>query len=193
MWPLYALSAKWKNMNSQSFLSVQSICLIKAPVAKLSIRFANEEANRRYGTQDNSLIEDLSEQLQKPDAFTYVCVFQQIYNPAVFTLFCCTSLSSWNQVHMTEHNIHSHNYPHRDDVTCLFNLVWTQTRLIPSLVFHQRRPESEPLFHYAQPLHDGMYSKPIKGTDWWPTGDQTSTAVLEHMLRSFTWIKAKQF
>lgn len=51
MWPLHALYAKWKkNINSQSFQPVQSFCSINTPATKGSIRFANEEANRRCRT-----------------------------------------------------------------------------------------------------------------------------------------------
>lgn len=50
---------------------------------------------------------------------------------------------------MTEHNIHSNNYPQRDDVTWLFNFVWTGVRLILSLVVPQPRPCKESLLSFG--------------------------------------------
>lgn len=119
--------------------------------------------------------------------------FQQIYKPPAFTLLCYTTPSSWNWVHMTKHNIHSSNYPHSDDVTWLFNLVWTETRLMLSLVFHWQCPQGEPLFHYAWPLRIGMYSEPIKVIDWCPTSGQRhdSVAAVERVFRSSTRVKVE--
>lgn len=97
-----------------------------------------------------------------------------------------TAFSSWNWVHMTEHNLHSNNYPHRDDVICLYNRVWTETRL--NLSFHQPCPQSSHCFIWHMSI--GMDSMPIKVTDWWRIGGQTWSTCIE-VFWSLTLVKVE--
>lgn len=90
--------------------------------------------------------------------------------PAASTLSPRGHFSSWNRAHMTEHNIHSNNYPQRDDVTCLFNFVWTGVRLILSLLVPQPCPCKESLLSFGS---GGRRGNPI--------------TVIDRRLRSNTW------
>lgn len=92
------------------------------------------------------------------------------FKPGASTLCPRRHFSSWNRAHMTEHNIHSNNYPQRDDVTCLFNFVWTGVRLILSLIVPQPCPFKESLLSFGS---KGLRRNPITVIDWW--------------LRSNTW------
>lgn len=71
-----------------------------------------------------------------------------------------------------EHNIHSNNYPQRDDVTCLFNFVWTGVRLILSLIVPQPCPFKESLLSFGS---RGSHSNPIMVIDWWLRSNTWST------------------
>lgn len=169
-------SAKWiKGLLSESSWGEcedMSFFTTAEALAETNTDFSNHSSDQMHLTPRNCVEIKQKASVQSTHARAIWTTHWPDLWPAVSTLSPCRHFSSWNRAHMTEHNIHSNNYPQRDDVTCLFNFVWTGVRLILSLIVPQPCPFKESLLSFGS---RGTRGNPIMVIDWWLRSNTWST------------------